>query len=284
MGSRINVPFLVTSILLVVVIIVVLVFGIQLSGKITANSNSISDLQTQDTSFKSSLTNFNSQVSTLSGQLTQANTQLTQANNQLTTLNTQVAADSAQITTLKSQLSAASADLSALKTQLTASTAKITSLETQVTALNTKATSLQNQIDKLDTGSSGTYTTLVSSKDFLSTAFTFKDPDYYVLLKSFTADSTNDGYLYITGSIDSSTYENDVYVVVIKTGDIHSTISSVITYQEGLSNPWNNYTSIADYNDDEIIYADDGTVKVYLVNTSGVEVDANNVTVRYYLD
>jgi uncharacterized phage infection (PIP) family protein YhgE len=275
MGSRINVPFLVTSILLVVVIIVVLVFGIQLSGKITANSNSISDLQTQDTSFKSSLTNFNSQVSTLSGQLTQANTQLTQANNQLTTLNTQVAADSAQITTLKSQLSAASADLSALKTQLTASTAKITSLETQVTALNTKATSLQNQIDDLDTGSSGTYTTLVSLKDYANIGA----DNGYVFVKSFTANTNYDGYLYITGSVSPSANDSDVLVVVIHPDDTYTTISTVI------SNDLDTRISLADYNDDETIYSDEGTIKIYLVNTaSSVDVDVNNLTVRYYLD
>lgn len=268
-----NGPFLILGILLVAVIVVVIVLGIQTSNKITANNNSIADLQTQNTTLKNSLTNSNSQIATLSDQLTQTKTQLAQANTQLTALNTQVTTDSSQINSLKTQLATANTDVATLKT-------KVTSLESEVATLTTKAASLQTQIDDLDSSSSGSYTTLVSNKDFLNIAAN----DGYVILKTFEADDNNDGYLYITGDIVSSSYEDDVYVVVVKEDDTHNTISEVISHENGLSDPWGNYVSLAAYDDDEDISAGDNTVKIYLVNTSSVIVDAESVTVRYYLD
>jgi len=268
--------FLVIGIVLVIVIVGVIVLGLQLSNNIKANTNAINDLKTQDTSFKNSLTSFNTQLSTLDSKLTQANNQLTQANNQISTLSAQVTTDSAQITLLKSQLSAAAADLATLKTQVSTSTSKITSLESQITTLNSDIDDLQGQIDDLEGSSSGDYDTLVSSQDYANIEL---DGDYVKLYTVYT-DPDYDGYIDITGSIDPSSAEDDVYIVAIYEDDSFD-IDDIVGEED-----YSDYYTFDEYDGDYYLYSDNDEpwVKIYLVNTGTVDVDANNITVRYYYD
>jgi archaellum component FlaC len=280
-----SIPFLVIGILLVIVIIGVIVFGLQLSNNITANTNAINDLKAQDTSFKTSLTNFNTQIASISSKLDQISTQLADAKTQISDVSTKQTADATQFTAIKNQLATVSSDIATLKTQtadIATLKADVATLKADVATLKTKANDLQSQIDDLEgSSSSGDYDTLVSNKDYSIDA-----DDGYVLVKSSYVDPDYDGYLYITGSVDPSSSEDEVYVVVIYEDDTYDTISEVIDHQNDLSSPWNNYESLNDYDDDEDIYADDTEpwFKIYLVNTSSVDVDVSDVTVRYYYD
>jgi len=257
--GKLNMPFLVIGIFLVLLAVGFAIFAIQTSETITetknlvsTNNTVISDLRTQQLTYQSQQ---NSQITSLSDQLKQANSQIADLNTQISAANTQITTANSQLTSFKAQLATTTSDEAALKTQISGYAASLTSLQTQIASINSTLTSLQNQIDDLDDSSSSSSTLILSSKSIT------QDYNEETLLKTFYPDY--DGYIRVSGTCDTDTG----YIRVVNT-----TEDTDESYD---------FTS-GDYLDIDILA---GTVKIYFGNdeTSGTDWDAT-LTIRYYPD
>jgi septal ring factor EnvC (AmiA/AmiB activator) len=160
-APELNIPFLITGIVLVLVIVGMVIFGMQTSAKIKADSSSISSLKTLSTSMQSQISSIDSQISTLDGNLSTAN-------QQISTLKSQLGSDETAISSLKQQLTSAGTQITALQDQVTSVNSQIANLNTQTNANITQISSISNQISSINSQ----LATLSSSLSSLTTSLT----------------------------------------------------------------------------------------------------------------
>jgi hypothetical protein len=208
---RLNLPFLVTAILLVVVIVFSIVFYVNTSNNFKSDRTSITDLQGQITTLKSQLAQANTtaatlqtdlnaaktQVSTLDGKLTTSNTQITTLTDQL---NTQVKSISDQIAALQKQVSDSTSLLNSVKndtvsqgTKITALDTALNTLKTQVTTLETNVTALTTKVNNLSNVANNPVT-IISSQSYTATGGA--TPTY---MGTYTP-TTYSGYIYVSST------------------------------------------------------------------------------------
>jgi hypothetical protein len=196
---RLNVPFLVTAIILVVVIALGIVFYINTSNNFSTDRASVSNLKAQVTSLQTQLTAANNAAAALQNDLNTAKTQITKlegqlatTNTQLTSVNTQVTSVKDQITTLQKQLTDTTNLLNGVKNDLTTQGTKVTALDTAISALNTKVTALQATVTTLTTQVNNLTTVAnnpVTLASNISVTATAAAPQYFATLISNNSGS-----------------------------------------------------------------------------------------------
>ncbi len=207
--GKLNVPFLVTSVVLVAVIVVFAVFGFNLSNKISDNTNAITSLDAKVAGLQSTLNTANSDISALK-------TSLSSASAQITSLQGDLATQTSKLASLQTQLGAANSQIASAAARLNDDESKLASLDSQLASVNSQISSLQDQINTLNNrlytlSTSGTQilgsTTIAASSGAPAVVASFTASDAgYVTISGYSTSST--GYVYAVNSTygNSSTY------------------------------------------------------------------------------
>ena len=170
-------PFVITAVVLLIAVVGFIYYYSQTSGTISKNNNTISSLQSDNTSYKT-------QIASLQNQLSSANSQISSLQSQLSSGGSQVSNLQAQISSLQNQLDSATAQVTSLQNQ-NSSLQSIVSLSQSATKANAVTI---NQ-------SAGASTSIVT--------FTASYAGYIVVSGTST---TSNGYITVTDSF--SNYPN----------------------------------------------------------------------------
>jgi len=224
---------LVMAVLLVLVIVGSIVFAVQSSNRITANSNNINSTQQTVASLQTQLSSANTTISSLSNQLNAANTQishlqsqessdqtqittlqtglkplqtgLTSAQSTLTSLQTGLTSVTTQVSTLANQLNSANSQITALQGNVSSSSTQISALQTQLSTITSQLTSLQSSVTTLTTEVSNISSSTLTNNQIILFTSEGISQTYNTQNLLYTFTPTYSGYVDISGSSSSST-------------------------------------------------------------------------------
>jgi len=205
-------PFVITAVVLLIAVVGFIYYYSQTSGTISKNNNTISSLQSDNTSYKTQiaslqnqLSSANSQISSLQSQLSSGGSQVSNLQAQISSLQNQLTSANSKISSLQSQLSSGSSQVSNLQAQISSLQNQLDSATAQVTSLQNQNSSLQSIVSLSQSATKANAVTINQSAGASTSIVTFTASYAGYIVVSGTSTTSN-GYITVTDSF--SNYPN----------------------------------------------------------------------------